>query len=77
MSVVRRLLVCNVSVNCTPYPKVYTVCSCCVLSGVKTSVTISQTAMNPLMIASFKGHVDIVRLLIEAKARLNMREKKV
>ena len=30
-----------------------------------------------MMTASFKGHVDIVRLLIEAKAQLNTREKKV
>ena len=29
------------------------------------------------MTASFDGHVEIVRLLIEAKAQLNIQEKKV
>ncbi|CAI8029606.1 Protein VAPYRIN [Geodia barretti] len=29
----------------------------------------------PLMRASFDGHVEIVRLLIEAKAQLNIQEK--
>ena len=33
--------------------------------------------MTPLMAASFQGHVDIVRLLIDAKAQLNTREKEV
>ena len=31
----------------------------------------SQDGWNPLMIASFKGHVAIVKLLIKAKAQLN------
>ena len=40
---------------------------------IHTFITIvhSQVGWSPLMIASFKGHVDIVRLLVEAKAQLN------
>ena len=37
----------------------------------------SQDDRTPLMIASFKGHVDIVRLLVEAKAQLNRQTEKV
>ena len=31
--------------------------------------------MTPLMTASFEGHVDIVRILIEAKAQINTQEE--
>ena len=34
-----------------------------------------QTGWTPLMKASFEGHVDIVRLLIEAKAQINTQEE--
>ena len=37
--------------------------------------TYSQNAHTPLMTASFEGHVDIVRLLIEAKAQINTQEE--
>ena len=37
----------------------------------------SQVGLTPLMKASFQGHVDIVRMLIEAKAQLNRQTEKV
>ena len=37
--------------------------------------TYSQNGWTPLMEASFKGHVDIVRLLIEAKAQINTQKE--
>ena len=40
----------------------------------KFSISIhSQNGRTPLMLASFDGRVDIVRLLVEAKAQLNIR----
>ena len=42
----------------------------------KTRVLYSiQNGWTPLMIASFEGHVDIVRTLIKAKAQINTQEK--
>ena len=35
----------------------------------------SQNGGTPLLIASFNGCVDIVRLLVEAKAQLNVQEE--
>ena len=35
----------------------------------------TQTGWTPLMMASFKGHDDIVRILIEAKAQVNTQEE--
>ena len=37
--------------------------------------TYSQNGQTPLMEASFEGHVDIVRLLIEAKAQINTQKE--
>ena len=34
-----------------------------------------QNGWNPLMAASCEGHVDIVRLLLKAKAQVNTQEK--
>ena len=34
-----------------------------------------QNVWTPLMAASFKGHVNIVRLLIEAKAQINIQDE--
>ena len=36
---------------------------------------IPQDGRTPLMAASFHGHDDIVRMLIEAKTQVNMQEK--
>ena len=36
-----------------------------------TCVVYTQSGVTPLMTASFDGHVDIVRILIEAKAQIN------
>ena len=41
------------------------------------NLTISQKGGTPLMVASINGHVNIVKLLIEAKAHLNIQEKEV
>ena len=35
----------------------------------------TQNGRTPLMEASFEGHVDIVRILIEAKAQINTQDK--
>ena len=35
----------------------------------------SQNGWTPLMTASFNGHVDIVRILIDAKAQINTQEE--
>ena len=35
----------------------------------------TQNGWTPLMRASFDGHVDIVRILIEAKAQINIQEE--
>ena len=43
---------------------------CTILSIVST-----QNGVTPLMAASFHGHVDIVRMLIEAKAQVNTQYK--
>ena len=37
----------------------------------------SQHGYTPLIAASFIGHVEIVRILIEAKAQLNIQTKEV
>ena len=37
--------------------------------------TYSQNGWTPLMKASFEGHVDIVRLLIEVKAQINTKKE--
>ena len=34
-----------------------------------------QGGWTPLMVASFEGHDDIVRMLIEAKARINIQDE--
>ena len=41
------------------------------------NLTIPQKGGTPLMVASINGHVNIVKLLIEAKALLNIQEKEV
>ena len=35
----------------------------------------TQNGWTPLMTASFEGHIDIVRILIEAKAQINTQEE--
>ena len=35
----------------------------------------TQNGWTPLMTASFNGHVDIVRILIEAKAQINIQKE--
>ena len=35
----------------------------------------TQDGCTPLMTASFNGHVDIMRILIEAKAQINTQEE--
>lgn len=35
----------------------------------------TQNGQTPLMVASFKGRVDIVRILIEAKAQVNIKKE--
>ena len=37
--------------------------------------TFTQTGWTPLMKASFEGHTDIMRLLIEAKAQINKQKE--
>ena len=39
------------------------------------SIVSTQNGVTPLMTASFHGHVDIVRMLIEAKAQVNTQEE--
>ena len=52
----------------------------CTLVQIKIALAVHvalsiQNGMTPLMKASFEGHVDVVRLLIEAKAQINTRRK--
>ena len=35
----------------------------------------TQDGRTPLMVASFNGHVDIVRILIEAKVQINTQQE--
>ena len=42
---------------------------------VTANVCFLQNGWTPLMTASIEGHVDIVRLLIEAKAEVNTQEE--
>ena len=87
MSAVRRLIAAQVNVDCTPY-QVYIIVMCvicnhsCMLVFVtvfvlsSANINYSQDGRTPMIAASFKGHVDIVQLLIEAKAQLNRQTEK-
>ena len=37
----------------------------------------TQNGWTPLMVASYEGHVDVARTLIQAKAPINTQKKKV
>ena len=45
------------------------------MSVIYLPLSCTQYGWTPLMRASFNGHVDIVRILIEAKAQINTQDK--
>ena len=46
------------------------------MSGDRCTLSLStQNGRTPLMTASFNGHIDVVRVLIEAHADINKRQK--
>ena len=47
-------------------------CNCYIVT---LNVCFIQNGWTPLMTASFNGHVDIVRILIEAKAKVNTQDE--
>ena len=51
---------------------VYFICEVCHCISI---ILYTQDGWTPLMTASYEGHVDIVRILIEAKAQINMQEE--
>ena len=51
---------------------IYTHCNCYIVTA---NVCFIQNGQTPLMTASFEGHVDIVRILIETQAQVNTQDK--
>ena len=47
------------------------------LASCLNDIKYSQNGSTPLITASFEGHVEIVRILIEAKAQLNTQATEV
>ena len=56
-------------------PDVYTTISKETNAVIYLLLSCTQNGWTPLMEASFQGHVDIVRILIEAKAQINIQEE--
>ena len=75
MSAVKQLVTSNVNINCTPHPV------CCIINHNLTFTfnlsLLIQNSFTPLIIASYEGQVEIVRLLIQAKANLDIQDREV